>query len=320
MVVELIAAWVLREAYKLVVVPVGTELRQRFDKKLADKIAGSVSTTLFHAQATGDNGEGANESEADAEVSADTEFVDALETSPEASDVLRGELEGILGVSLGGAGVRRGTPEWYVSAYAAILWRIAMLAVWETRPIAINGALQGMEWVTVCVPRVQREIDPSTMWRTDEGSLLRVFGDPPVDFFVRQIKDESSRQHELAKLNERFMMAPKAGLKRADDKSVATDWHRIDGLSRKWVHLKLDPATEKALIENTSTKGMFGELMFRRSLKTRPPELDEYPDEWTPLLTIPSEAHGIAVLSAGADAFACASEAAAAAVDAALSA
>jgi hypothetical protein len=47
MAVELIAAWLLREAYKLIVVPVGTELRQRLDRKIADKIAGSVSTSLF---------------------------------------------------------------------------------------------------------------------------------------------------------------------------------------------------------------------------------------------------------------------------------
>jgi hypothetical protein len=49
MAVELIAAWLLREAYKLIVVPVGTELRQRLDRKIADGIAASVPTSLLHA-------------------------------------------------------------------------------------------------------------------------------------------------------------------------------------------------------------------------------------------------------------------------------
>jgi hypothetical protein len=321
MAVELIAAWLLREAYKLIVVPVGTELRQRLDRKIADRIAASVPTSLFHAQPPESDGERANESEADAGLSADTDFVDGLEKEPEVADAVRGELEGVLGVSLGGAGVRRGTPEWYVSAYAAILWRIAMLAVWENRPIAINGALQGTEWVTVSMPLVQQAIVPSKIWRrTDDGGLLRALGNPQVEFFVRQSEDERSRQHEVADLNERFMIAPKAGFKDAEGTSVATDWHRIDGLSRKWVRLKLDPATEAAIIENTSTKGLFGEPMFIRNLTTRPPEFDEYPAEWKPLLTIPSEARAIAVLSAGADAFARASDASADAVEAVLSA
>jgi hypothetical protein len=60
--------------------------------------------------------------------------------------------------------------------------------------------------------------------------------------------------------------------------------------------------------------------MFTRNLDSRPAEFDEYPAEWKPLLMIPSEERGIAALSAGADAFARASDASATAVEAFLSA
>jgi len=293
----------------LVVLPVATGVRQRFVDELSDKIAAPLSETLF-----GDH----------------ADFVDTIGKDPEACTVIEEELERILGVKLGaisgqggaGAGVRRGTSSWYVSAYAAILWRIAMLAVWEERPIAINGALQGRDWVTVCVPRTAKAIAPSAMWRqSDSDMLLRVLDNqPPADFFIRQIKVESVRAREIAALNDKFMINTKATFKETEDGSITDNWHRIDGIGRRWVLLKPDTETGLAIISSRLGARVPMPSYSLNLLNGSPPTFDEYPAEWQSLLRIEKEANGIEALSAGADEFARASEASAAAVEAALDA
>jgi hypothetical protein len=315
--VELIAAWLVMQAYKLIVVPVATDVRQRFVDDLSAKIAAPVSAKLFgdHVPEPEDDGGLASEVDTDAELKADTDFVDTIEGAPEARAVLGEEMERVLGVKLGVggdqsstfAGARRGSDAWYVSAYAAILWRVAMLAVWEERPIAIQGALQGREWVTVCVPRVHRVINPSAMWwHSDSRTLLRIRGDGgPADFFVREIGDEDGRTREVAELNEQFMIDPTAVFKPTEVEFTADNWHRIDGVSHKWVRLKPDAVTEEAIASQrphrpASYEGRDGRL----NLELFPPTFNEYPADWQPLLKIGSEQSGIAAVSAGADEFA----------------
>jgi len=313
--IELIAAWLVREAYKLIVVPVASDVRRRIDDKLSEKITATVSARLFHDHALESHDDATGGSDADAGLTADLGFVDTIEKAPEDGEVLSAEMGRMLGVQLGATGVKRGTDGWYVSAYAAILWRIAMLAVWEDRPIAIQGALQGQEWLTVCVPRVGSVIDPSRMWRQPEPrTLLRHFRDGgPADFFVRQIEDESVRGHDLAALNEQFMIDPNAAFEPADTESVADGWHRVDGISRKWVLLKPDADAEQAILSRRPQRRWVVEPV----LGHNPPAFKEYPAEWQPLLKIGSEQGGIVALSAGADEFARASEASAVAVEAA---
>jgi hypothetical protein len=314
--VELIAAWLVMQAYKLIVVPVASGVRQQLVNELSAKIAAPVSERLF--------------GNADAGLTADLDFVETIEKAPESGAVLGDEMGRILGVRLDAAGVKsgtaagvkRGTDGWYVSGYASILWRIAILAVWEERPIAIQGALQGREWLTVCVPRAGRVIDPSTMWRQpDSRTLLRVLNDRgPADFFVRQIRDESVRGHEAAALNVQFMIDPDAAFAPEKTESIADDWHRIDGVSRKWVLLKPDADAERAIVSHRPQLGdvFTGKPISHPNLELHPPKLNEYPGKWEPLLMIASEKDGITALSVGADEFARASDASAAAVEAAL--
>jgi hypothetical protein len=327
--VELIAAWLVMQAYKLIVVPVATGVRQRLVDDLSAKIAAPVSAKLFgdHVPAPEDGGGLASEPDSDAEVKAEREFVDTIEEAPEARAVMGEEMERFLGVKLGVggdqgstfAGARRGSDGWYVSAYASILWRIAMLAVWEERPIAIQGALQGREWLTVCVPRVRGAINPSAMWQhADSRTLLRIRRDGgPADFFVRQIGDEGGRRHEVAALNEQFMIDPTAVFKPTEVEFTADNWHRIDGVYRKWVLLKPDAVAEEAIARQRPHRpAIYGGRDVRVDLEYYPPKFNEYPADWQPLLKIGSEEGGIAALSAGADEFARASEASAAAVEA----
>lgn len=61
----------------------------------------------------------------------DDAIVTALEQDPSTAEDLRQVAEGVLGVSLGGAGVVPGSDAWFVSAYEALLWRAAVMAGWE---------------------------------------------------------------------------------------------------------------------------------------------------------------------------------------------
>ncbi|WP_454790799.1 hypothetical protein [Mycolicibacterium lutetiense] len=327
--VEVIAGWLLMEAYKLIVVPVTDGVRKRIVERLSQKIEEPIARRLFGDDANGGQRRGdiADVRDADAGPTTDAEFVQTIEAAPEAQAVLQEDIGKILDVDLRSGEVRRGSDAWYVSAYAAIFWRIAMLAVWEERPIAIHGALQGREWVTVCVPKVHGVIAPSEMWQQwqqpDPRILRRVWQDMgPVDFFVRQIKDETARTDEVATLNKNFMIDPTAKFRPAEAESVADGWHRIDGVSRKWVQLKPDSAAEKAIRESRPgiPDVLRGGARYTGSLEVSPPMYAEYPPEWQQLLDIVSEREGIAALSAGADEFSRDSEASAQAVEAALDA
>jgi hypothetical protein len=313
--VELIAVWLVSQAYKLVAVPIANNLMKRVNDKIADKIAATTSKMLFGDRPPGDNDETVGGSGTAHE--SDLDLAKTISNEPQIRAALNGDMEKIIGVSLRGGEGQRGTPAWYVSGYAAVLWRVAMLAVWEERPIAIHGALQGQEWVTVCVPGKDKVIDPSTMWRQgDSGMLLRVIDRPPADFFVCQIKDSSERERVLAELNQQFMIDPTAPFEPAEADSVANSWHRVDGVSRAWVLLKPDPDLERA-IEDARPR-YEGLNISPRDLRTWPLAFNEYPKEWEPLLRIGSAEDGIAALGAGADEFAGASDASAAAVEKAL--
>src|SRR3954449_11289325 len=102
--IELVAAWLLREAYKLVVIPVGKDLQQRFNRKLSERIETTVSDKLFGESPAGDQ-------------ATDLEFVKTIESAPDAAESLAEDIQETLQVTLPAESARRGTAEWYVSAY-----------------------------------------------------------------------------------------------------------------------------------------------------------------------------------------------------------
>lgn len=179
----------------------------------------------------------------------DDAIVTALEQDPSTAEDLRQVAEGVLGVSLGGAGVVPGSDAWFVSAYEALLWRAAVMAGWEGRPIAVAGALQGPGWVTVCVPRRPLRpgevIDPSSLWNTTSTPDVRRPSDgaPPADFFVRRIGEGENAAEAAAAINEWSTITHEF-----DPGSVGPGgevWHRIDDLSRKWVRFRWDNTVKK---------------------------------------------------------------------------
>jgi hypothetical protein len=326
--VEVIAGWLIMEAYKLIVVPVADSVRQRFVERLSKKIEEPIARRLFGEEPAEDKHKvgTAGEGDADAGHSVEADFVDTIEKAPEAHAVLEEDIGAILDLDLHSGEVRRGSDAWYVSAYAAILWRIAMLAVWEDRPIAIQGALQGREWVTVCVPKVRGGIAPSSMWQQwqqpDTRVLRRVWHDDgPVDFFVHRVVDEAERKAEITSLNKRFMREPNDGFRPAETEPAIESWHRIDGVSRIWVLIKPDALVERAIrLKRPGIPDIFSEeeTLWTGSLEINPPKYEDYPPEWQELIDIESEKDAIAALSAGADEFALQSEASTVAVEAAL--
>jgi hypothetical protein len=144
-----------------------------------------------------------------------------MSEQPEASSALRNELESRLGVTLASSGftdAARGTDEFIVDAYEATFWRIATMAAWERRPIAIDGALQGPDWLTVCVPSVDIRfasepavVDPRGVWNRLQPTILkRDSYSRPAEFFVKPASIPD-RTHERDDLNLRFRRDPTAG-------------------------------------------------------------------------------------------------------------
>jgi hypothetical protein len=318
-----IGGWLLRQAYKAILVPVGDDLRQRLNQRLADAISkhvdASVLGRLFPALSSSAS-KSVEAAEAAVPDAADADFVSTLETNPAAADAMRGGLEDILGVPLGSSAHRRGTDGWYLSSYESVLWRIGLMATWEGRPIALSGALQGADWLTVCVPHVATVPVPVDMWRRpDERTSLRLLQNPPVDFFVRQITDDGRRTSELDEISEELMLMPERGFDPPPGPPDETAWHRVDGLHRGWVILHPDPAAHEEILAAKQPSAAARNL-FATDLRLHPPSFDQYPRTWRGLLRIPNEAGAIAALNAGADAFATASEASTAAVEALISA
>jgi len=244
----------------------------------------------------------------------EAQIVTAFEEHPDSTEKLRRVLEGILGVTLGGPEAEVGDDAWFVSAYEAVLWRAAVTAGWADRPIAVAGALQGPEWVTVCVPHQHQQagkvIDPTTIWRAPSPqNHRRPTVAAPVDFFVRQVEHAGQAATAAAELNSniintrRFDPGPAGPSKEA--------WHRIDGLSRGWVLLQWDDALQEHIQQLRHT-------FIPVPLDIRPPEWDECPKEWQLLMAIPDPAAGIKALSDGIDAYAEHSKAVMAAARAAL--
>jgi len=250
----------------------------------------------------------------------DKEIVAALAEHPQQAAELRRVLEGKLGVPLGGSEAAVGSDAWFVSAYEAVLWRAACTAGWEDRPIAVAGALQGPDWVTVCVPHRHLEagqvIDPATMWRTLAAQdRRRPVGGPPVDFFVRRV-EHGQAATEAAELNKEFIKTRRFVPGPAGPSKEA--WHRVDGLNRGWVLLQADDALREHIQELRSPAQWEGRYMFPVNLDATPPKWEECPEEWQLLMDIPDSAAGIKALSDGVDAYAADSEAVVAAARAAL--
>lgn len=254
---------------------------------------------------------------------ADDAIVMALNQDPATAEELRHVAEEALQVDLGGVGVVASPDAWFVGAYEALLWRAAVMAGWEGRPIAVAGGLQGPGWVTVCVPRQPLKlgvgIDPSLLWdRTSNADVLRPSATtPPADFFVRRAGERETATEAAAAVNEWSALT-----RRFDPSSAGPGgelWHRVDGLSRRWVRFKWDDAVKKYVQKVRSPAvSLTGNYLFPVNLMASPPEFHEFPEEWRQEMFIPSEVAAIGILSEGLDAYAAASEATLAAGEAAV--
>jgi hypothetical protein len=212
-----------------------------------------------------------------------------------------------------------GSDAWFVSAYEAVLWRVATMAGWAARPIAVAGALQGFDWVTVCVPHGQltagQVIDPSSMWRTTASGDRRRHKNAPVDFFVR-LAEGAQIDSNLESLNREFIRTRRFDARRAGPEKAA--WHRVDGLSRGWVLLQWDDGLRAHIQQLRKPMMWDGRYLFPVNLEANPPEWGELPKDWQVLMDFRDPATGIAAMRSGADAYAGATDTSVAEAKAAL--
>lgn len=323
MIVE--SCWLVYQAGRLLLGPVAERVLADFQQDAADRIRGAIRRLVRGDVAPDEDVQPTAPADGADVAVTDTSIVETLEENPRPTGELRGKLEEILGIHLGGPEVAAGTDAWFVSAYEAVLWRAAVMAGWEGRPIAVKGALQGPEWVTVCVPDPNRRwgagqiIDPSSIWSTDTGDRHRVVGEVPlVDFYVRRVEDTGQAATDTGKLNRQFIRTRRFDPGPAS--SITETWHRVDGLNRGWVLFQWDDALREHIQKlREPARPLNGRgYLFPVNLDKHPPRWDECPEDWQLLMEIPDEVAGIAALSNGVDSYAAASSAVAAAVRALL--
>jgi hypothetical protein len=226
------------------VAPVANRVQENLQNQAADEITRFAKKYIGRAlSGGGPDPETSAEGEVEIDAAAAPEVINEDEAQAE-------ELQEKFGVQLSSALSREltGADASLVRAYEAVLWRLAVLASWERRSIAIAGAPQGSEWMTICRPHeVGRVIAPSRIWKEvgDESALRRPLHHVPVEFFVKPLAAGGRLDQEVNKVNTAF------GRKGVDlDQPVSSDdeaWHSIDGLRAGWIALQPDSETEERL-------------------------------------------------------------------------
>ena len=309
------SAWLFGQAAKLVAA-VWNQTRDNLAKEGADQLTSFVlklakKRPIEEVRSDVDTPP-ETEAEMEAQESAAGEVVAGDEVQAE-------ELQSKFGVELSSAlpRDRTGTDASLVRAYEAVFWRLTVLAGWEQRAIAVAGALQGRDWMTICAPQhLGAVVAPSAIWQAApaDNALRRLRKGGPFEFFVKRLAGNAMLDDELAKVNKQLRLG---GSKRfaPERPSQSTDvdvWHRVDGLHGLWVALQPDSETESAVAE-AAAPAFEGSKIGRRNFDTKPLTYDEYPDEWQALLDV-APADGLAALVDGIDKFADDSAAARAAV------
>jgi hypothetical protein len=305
------AAFLVGQAGRLVG-SVWKRTRENLEQEAADELTSFIREKFMGRPAAEPSvAEPPGEGKIEAEEAAAQELVEDDRAQAE-------ELQEKFGVQLSSALPREltGTDASLVRAYEAVLWRLAVLASWERRAVAVSGALQGRGWITLCAPGDSKGVvAPADIWRPEAGSpaLRRPWHDVPVEFFVRPLGDGASIEGEVDAVNDElsrdgFDPTQPAG---ADDVDV---WHRIDALQAVWSALQPDAETEAAALAAGEVK-FDGVLVGRRHLDTSQPlRYKEYPASWKPLLDV-DKVDGLDALIDGVDKFAAKSQAVSDAVE-----
>lgn len=285
------SAMLVAQAIKLLAGPAGAAWDQ-FATRLGSSVGGAAADKVTNWLLRGGGG-GLSDS-------------DLLEmrNDDQASSALRGSLERHLGVTLTPTGVSAGYENQdtvIVAGYEAVLWRVASLAYIENRPIVVDGALQGLGWLTLCIPtpispRHGALPDPNGIWSRSDGP-------PRLDRPTFSLADiyvlapsVDGRENVRDGLNLRYRREPKdVGRPDAPGTAPRDQWHRIEAIESTWVQLEPDGPAD-SVIEDRSGDPSSVRMDWLRH--------DWYPDDWYPLIDIPDEVQGMVALSAGADAFA----------------
>jgi len=297
------AAWLFRQACKLVA---GTgdkvvdKAEDGAEDWAAEKTIEFVSRVAGLGRAQGERRRG-DSTGTDADVSR-PEVSEAGKAIAE-NETVAVALQEDLGVELSSALPARctGTKASLVRAYEAVLWRLAVVAAWEQRPIAVAGALQGRDWVTVCVPEPGLEgvVNPSEMSQgTADCGLRRRRQTPPVEFFVWRSGSPMSDAN-IAELNE--ALADGFKWERPAEPEEIDDWHRVDGVFGHWIALQPDSQTQAAVDKATGIPSLSNPGKVVGVRHNQPLDRGQYPESWKPLLRI--EADGLDALEVGIDRF-----------------
>ena len=141
--------------------------------------------------------------------------------------------------------------DWLLEGYAQVLYQFALTAIWLGRPVAIEGFLQGDDWIAVCESRAQNRMltyriqgrmvfpDPDTIWLRASGggerSLIRSgsLAMSDLEYRIQYVPDLGQRETEIAELNDRWakdpthLLPPRPDSYDPDDAPFRKRWHQV---------------------------------------------------------------------------------------------
>ena len=297
-----ITPWLVVQAIKLIA-PAGEAGWEQFTSEIGKRVGGGAANLVVDWVRRAAQPERPGETASPA-----AELVLEMQQQPMIASKLGAEVGRQLGMDLTS---REATPpdvavardQVVLDAYEAVFWRLAVLAHVEDRPIAFEGALQGGDWTTVCVPSAGIRIGtskppaPGDVWtRRPHRKMLQRRDDSwgRAEFFVKRAGSEQATD-EAAAINRSFRISGDSGFPPKDQGATLMDrWHRINGIASLWVQLEPDSPARSWIIAHGVDQ--IDDIDY--------PRYEMYPTDWKPLLDIPNELEGVTMLGRSADAFA----------------
>jgi hypothetical protein len=201
-----------------------------------------------------------------------------------------------------------------LDVYSEVLYQFLLTAIWIGRPLAIEGFLQGDDWIAVCqsatadgMQAFRREDgvplfpESNDLWeRSRNGgdrSLIRPDRWGPLDsveFRVRHVPDASEREDELRVLTERWEHEPQFLLAERKTSIVRPEnaepfekrWHTVTEIRARMVPLPAAPLRD--FPEFTAEASTVPSVAASRAVTQieRPLAFSGYPPEALPLVKI----------------------------------
>ena len=299
--------------------PLAEAVRDRYVDDLVQQLpdlAGPVANRVRHFVAGTARGDSEARRQLEMELAANQQAMAAL---TEAVQAQTGEAIPSAGASPPASRRMRDSQTIFLDGYQRALYNLTLTAVFAGRPVVVDAALQGPDWLTACIPQFGDDYghirrgsfpDPERLWTSynpqyvEHGFGQGDLGTWPVSYYVRWMPNREERDRELAEREKQFRFEPQSSFRSDLDAPPEQRWLQILRVRPMWVQLESfgfdfqipQPAYDDILERHFEQLGRKREPKSRDSLS-----FGDYPDEWKRLLEIPRPDEGVRLLMDAAD-------------------